>query len=152
MQLENQYFSQQLMIEKKKTEAKDTRRTWLPYAVGSAIFAALTSILAKIGISGVESNLGTAIRTGVVLVMSWVIVLIKGKGTELKKLDRKELHELIRQHYLYTGSNLARTLLDDWTRSADDFIKVIPIEYKHVLEQERLRGLAEKVQNLQIQY
>ncbi len=80
-----------LMIEKKKTEAKDTRRTWLPYAVGSAIFAALTSILAKIGISGVESNLGTAIRTGVVLVMSWVIVLIKGKGTELKKLDRKEL-------------------------------------------------------------
>ena len=80
-----------LMIEKKKTEAKDTRRTWLPYAVGSAIFAALTSILAKIGISGVESNLGTAIRTGVVLVMSWVIVLIKGKGAELKKLDRKEL-------------------------------------------------------------
>lgn len=80
-----------LMIEKKKTEAKDTRRTWLPYAVGSAVFAALTSILAKIGISGVESNLGTAIRTGVVLVMSWVIVLIKGKGAELKKLDRKEL-------------------------------------------------------------
>ena len=80
-----------LMIEKKETEAKDTRRTWLPYAVGSAIFAALTSILAKIGISGVESNLGTAIRTGVVLVMSWVIVLIKGKGAELKKLDRKEL-------------------------------------------------------------
>jgi glutamate synthase (NADPH/NADH) large chain len=68
------------------------------------------------------------------------------------KLDRKELHELIRQHYLYTGSALARTLLDDWVRSVDDFIKVIPIEYKHVLEQERLRGLAEKVQNLQIQY
>ncbi len=68
------------------------------------------------------------------------------------KMDRKELHELIRQHYLYTGSNLARTLLDDWARSADDFIKVIPIEYKHVLEQERLRGLAEKVQHLQIQY
>ena len=68
------------------------------------------------------------------------------------KLDRRELHELIRQHYLYTGSNLARTLLDDWTRSVDDFIKVIPIEYKHVLEQERLRGLAEKVQHLQIQY
>jgi len=68
------------------------------------------------------------------------------------KLDRKELHELIRQHYLYTGSSLARTLLDDWTRSVDDFIKVIPIEYKHVLEQERLRSLAEKVQHLQIQY
>ena len=68
------------------------------------------------------------------------------------KLDRKELHGLVRQHYLYTGSGLARTLLDDWSRSVDDFVKVIPIEYKHVLEQERLRGLAEKVQNLQIQY
>ena len=68
------------------------------------------------------------------------------------KLDRKELHELVRQHYLYTGSSLARTLLDDWTRSVDDFVKVIPIEYKHVLEQERLRSLAEKVQHLQIQY
>ena len=68
------------------------------------------------------------------------------------KLDRKELHELVRQHYLYTGSNLARTLLDDWNRSLDDFVKVIPIEYKHVLEQERLRSLAEKVQHLQIQY
>ena len=68
------------------------------------------------------------------------------------KLDRKELHELVRQHYLYTGSNLARMLLDDWSRSVDDFVKVIPIEYKHVLEQERLRALTEKVQNLQIQY
>jgi glutamate synthase (NADPH/NADH) large chain len=57
------------------------------------------------------------------------------------KLDRKELHELVRQHYLYTGSNLARMLLDDWSRSVDDFVKVIPIEYKHVLEQERLRAL-----------
>ena len=68
------------------------------------------------------------------------------------KRDRKELHELIRQHYLYTGSALARTLLDDWNRCVEDFIKVIPIEYKHVLEQERLRALEEKVQNLQYQY
>ncbi len=68
------------------------------------------------------------------------------------KLDRKELHELIRQHYLYTGSAIARNILDDWNRYVDDFIKVIPIEYKHVLEQERLRGLEEKVQNLQLQY
>ena len=67
-------------------------------------------------------------------------------------LDRKELHELIRQHYLYTGSNLARTILDDWNRYVDDFIKVIPIEYKHVLELERYRQLQEKVQNIQIQY
>ena len=80
-----------LMIEKKKTETKTTKRVWLPYAIGSAVFAALTSILAKVGISGVESNLGTAVRTGVVLVMAWLIVLVKGKGAELKKLDAKEL-------------------------------------------------------------
>ena len=67
-------------------------------------------------------------------------------------LDRKELHELIRQHYLYTGSHLARTILDDWNRYVDDFIKVIPIEYKHVLQEERLRALQEKVQNIQLQY
>ena len=78
-----------LMIEKKKTEAKDTKRTWLPYAIGSAVFAALTSILGKIGITDVESNLGTAIRTGVVLVMAWLIVFVKGKGAELKNTDSK---------------------------------------------------------------
>lgn len=80
-----------LMIEKKNTYNKELKRTWLPYAVASAIFAALTSILAKIGISGVESNLGTAIRTGVVLVMAWGIVFAKGKQVELKQIDKKEL-------------------------------------------------------------
>ena len=80
-----------LMIEKKDVGAKETRALWLPYAVGSAVFAALTSILAKIGISGVESNLGTAIRTGVVLVMAWLVVFMKGKQTQVKTLDRKEL-------------------------------------------------------------
>ncbi len=79
-----------LMIEKKESGEQNTKRGWLPYAVGSAVFAALTSILAKIGITGVESNLGTAIRTCVVLVMAWVIVLIKGKRQKLKELDRKE--------------------------------------------------------------
>lgn len=80
-----------LMIEKKSTKAKETKAIWIPYAVGSAVFAALTSILAKVGISGVESNLGTAIRTSVVLVMAWLIVLIKGKQSQLKALDKKEL-------------------------------------------------------------
>ena len=80
-----------LMIEKMESEAKETKRTWLPYAVGSAVFAALTSILGKIGISDVESNLGTAIRTGVVLVMAWLIIFVKGKGADVKKLDHKEL-------------------------------------------------------------
>ena len=80
-----------LMIEKKNAEAKDTKALWLPYAMGSAVFAALTSVLAKVGIAGVESNLATAIRTGVVLVMAWLIVLIKGKQKQLKTLDKKEV-------------------------------------------------------------
>ena len=80
-----------LMIEKKKTDVKQTNAAWLPYAIGSAVFAALTSILAKVGIEGVESNLATAIRTGVVLVMAWLIVLIKGKQKQLRSLDKKEL-------------------------------------------------------------
>lgn len=61
------------------------------YAAGSAIFASLTAILGKIGISGVESNLGTAIRTAVVLVMAWGMVFITGKQREVKEIDRKEL-------------------------------------------------------------
>lgn len=79
-----------LMQEKKQSEMSKSRK-WIVYAVLSAVFAALTSILAKVGITGVESNLGTAIRTGVVLVMAWMIVFAKEKQTQLKKLDRKEL-------------------------------------------------------------
>lgn len=79
-----------LMIEKKRgTEAKS--RMWIIPAVFSAVFAALTSVLAKVGITGVESNLGTAIRTAVVLFMAWGIVIIKGKHREIKSLDKKEL-------------------------------------------------------------
>lgn len=80
-----------LMIEKKQSAAGSSSRAYLPYAVGSAVFAALTSILAKIGISGVESNLGTAIRTVVVLIMAWCIVLMKGKQTLVRHVDRREL-------------------------------------------------------------
>lgn len=80
-----------LMIEKKSGSAKAAGAAWLPYAIGSAVFAALTSILAKIGIDGVESNLGTAIRTTVVLVMTWGIVFMKGKRPQLRRLDRREL-------------------------------------------------------------
>lgn len=79
-----------LMIEKKRaTETKNTK--WILYAVLSAIFAALTSVLAKMGISGVESNLGTAIRTAVVLIMAWGIVLAKGEQKRLKGINKKEL-------------------------------------------------------------
>lgn len=80
-----------LMIEKKSSEKKEEKREWLIYAVFSAVFAALTSILAKIGITGVESNLGTSIRTCVVLVMAWIIVFMKGKQKSLTNLDKKEL-------------------------------------------------------------
>ena len=80
-----------LMVEKKQAEAKVQGKSWFVYAVLSAVFAALTSILAKVGISGVESNLGTAIRTGVVLILSWAIVFAKGKHKSLKTLDKKEL-------------------------------------------------------------
>lgn len=80
-----------LMVERKKNEGQGTGHSWMVYAVLSAVFAALTSILAKVGISGVESNLGTAIRTGVVLVMAWMIVLARGKQRQLASLNKKEL-------------------------------------------------------------
>lgn len=80
-----------LMVEKKKTEQKQEKRQWALFASLSAVFAALTSILAKIGIDGVESNLATAVRTCVVLVMAWLIVLIKGKQKQVKAVDKKEL-------------------------------------------------------------
>ena len=80
-----------LMIEQKKTESTKGNGIWMPYAIASAVFASLTAILAKIGISGVESNLGTAIRTGVVLVMAWLIVLSKGKLGQVREIDRREL-------------------------------------------------------------
>ena len=78
------------MIEKKKEETAQ-KRGWMLYAVLAAVFAALTSILAKVGISGVESNLATAIRTGVVLVMAWAIVLAQGKQKQLKHINKREL-------------------------------------------------------------
>ena len=65
---------------------------------------------------------------------------------------RKELHELIRQHYLYTGSKLARTMLDNWNHYADQFIQVVPIEYKKVLQEEQMRKLQQKIADMQRDY
>ncbi len=80
-----------LMIEKKENVNKESKnKSWLLYAVLSAVFASLTSILAKIGIENVESNLGTALRTGVVLIMAWLIVFIKGKQTQIKQIPKNE--------------------------------------------------------------
>ena len=81
-----------LMIEKKQsTGAAKAGGSWLLYAAGLAVFASLTSVLGKIGITGVESNLGTAIRTGVVLIMSWMMVFVTGKGAQVRKIPKNEL-------------------------------------------------------------
>ena len=80
-----------LMIEKKDTEKKSEGEGWLIYALLSAFFASLTTILGKIGIEGVESNLGTAIRTAVVIVISFIMVAFTGKTGEIRKIDKKEL-------------------------------------------------------------
>ena len=65
---------------------------------------------------------------------------------------RKELHEVIRQHYLYTGSKLARTMLDNWNRYVDEFIQVVPIEYKRVLQEDQMRKLQQKIADVQRDY
>ena len=93
-----------LMIEKKDVQENSKDKKWFIYAVLSAVFAALTSILAKIGISGVESNLGTAIRTYIVLIMAWAIVFAKGKQKALKTLDKKELVFIILSGFATGGS------------------------------------------------
>lgn len=81
-----------MMIERKiGQEGTHQGMSWLWYAGGSAVFAALTSILGKVGIEGVESNLGTAIRTAVVLVMAWAMVFVSGKGSKLRRIPKKEL-------------------------------------------------------------
>ena len=81
-----------LMINRKdESESISSDKSWLMYAILSAVFASLTSILGKVGIFGIDSNLGTAIRTSVVLVMAWLMVFVKNKQSEIKSIDRKEL-------------------------------------------------------------
>ena len=114
-----------LMIEKKSVSGeKREKKSWLIYAVLSAVFASLTSILGKIGINGVESNLGTAIRTGVVLVMAWLIVFVKRKQHTLRSVPKKELVFLILSGLATGGSWLCYyKALQDWLASV-----VVPID------------------------
>lgn len=80
------------MIDKRDpARTEPEHRLWLPYAVGSAVFASLTAILGKVGIAGVDSNLGTAVRTCVVLVMAWVMVFVTGKSSQVHQIPRGEL-------------------------------------------------------------
>lgn len=86
-----------LMISRKESSAEKGRQgsSWLVYAVLSAVFASLTAILGKIGVTGIDSNLGTAVRTIVVLVMAWLMVFISGKQKEVKQVRKKELGFII---------------------------------------------------------
>lgn len=87
-----------LMISREETESKQEKKrngTWLIYAVLSAVFASLTSILGKIGIQDIDSNLGTAIRTTVVLIMAWMMVFITGKQRQIRKTEKRELAFII---------------------------------------------------------
>ncbi len=84
-----------MMIEKKQGTSGGQSRSWLVYALLAAVFAALTSVLAKVGIEGVESNLATAIRTCFVLIMAWVIVVGKGKLSQVRHIDVRELCFLV---------------------------------------------------------
>lgn len=94
-----------LMITRKEdVESNTSDKSWLMYAILSAVFASLTSILGKIGISGIDSNLGTAIRTSVVLVMAWLMVFVKNKQSQIKEVDRKELLFIILSGFATGGS------------------------------------------------
>lgn len=98
-----------LMIQKKESAAKEGTKekgsyAWLLYAIGSAVFASLTAILGKIGIENVESNLGTAIRTGVVLVMAWIVVVVSKKQNTIKDIDFKSWIFLLLSGFATGGS------------------------------------------------
>ena len=82
-----------LMIDKKDKDTNVQKQSggWMIYAVLSAVFASLTAILGKIGIAGIDSNLGTAIRTTVILVMAWLMVFLTGKQGEVRRIEKKEL-------------------------------------------------------------
>lgn len=133
-----------LMIEKKDTDVDQVKgKSWLLYAVGSAIFASLTSILGKIGISGVESNLGTAIRTGVVLVMAWVMVFVTGKQHTIRDISKKELG-FICLSGLATGASWLcyyRALQDGFAGvvvSIDKLSILVTVVFSYVVFHERL--------------
>lgn len=84
-----------LMISRKEETTEKDHGNWLVYAILSAVFASLTAILGKIGISGIDSNFGTAIRTTVVLAMAWLMVFISGKQEEIRKIEKKELEFIV---------------------------------------------------------
>lgn len=133
-----------LMIEKKKTDTEKSKsKSWLIYAVLSAVFASLTSILGKIGIEGVESNLGTAIRTSVVLVMAWLLVFAKGKQHTVKEVPKSELAYICLSVVATGGSWLCYyKALQDGPASAvvpiDKLSIVVSIIFSYIVFKEKL--------------
>ena len=124
-----------------------THGNWLPYAVGAAVFAALTAILGKIGIQGVESNLGTAIRTIVVLIMAWVVVLTGRKNVSLRALKRRDILFLILSGMATGGSWLCYyKALQDGPASIvvpiDKLSIVLTIAFSRLFLHERQSGKA----------
>lgn len=138
-----------LMIEKKKADAEKTGKGhgWLFYAAGSAVFASLTSILGKVGIAGVESNLGTAIRTAVVLLMAWLMVFVTGKQHTIKEVPKKELG-FICLSGLATGASWLcyyRALQDGLASVVvpiDKLSIVVTVVFSYFVFHERLSGKA----------
>ena len=93
-----------MMIQKKETEDKKEDKKWLIYALGSAVFASLTSILGKVGMQDLNSNLGTAIRTVVVLIMAWIVVFVSKKQDTIKDIDKKSWIFLALSGFVTGGS------------------------------------------------
>ena len=93
-----------MMIQKKETQEKKESKSWLIYALGSAVFASLTSIMGKVGMQDINSNLGTAIRTIVVLIMAWIVVFVTGKQNTIKDIDKKSWIFLVLSGFATGGS------------------------------------------------
>lgn len=133
-----------LMINRKDaSESNSSDKSWLVYAILSAVFASLTSILGKVGISGIDSNLGTDIRTSVVLVMAWLMVFVKNKQSEIKGIDRKELLFIILSGFATGGSWLCfyRALQDGPASIVvpiDKLSILVTIIFSRVVFQEKL--------------
>lgn len=133
-----------LMITRKEdVESNSSDKSWLMYAILSAVFASLTSILGKIAISGIDSNLGTAIRTSVVLVMAWLMVFVKNKQSQIKDVDRKELLFIILSGFATGGSWLCfyRALQDGLASIVVPFDKLsilVTIIFSRVVFHEKL--------------
>lgn len=132
-----------LMIQKKEQTAQTAGYSWLVYAVLSAVFASLTAIFGKIGITGVESNLGTALRTGVVLLMAWLVVFVKGKQGSVRQIPGKEFGFLVLSG-IATGASWMcyYKALQDGLASVvvpiDKLSILVTIEFSYVVFREKL--------------